>query len=105
MSAQAFTQDYHHRVFVHVFLFLSPYVIPAVLLGLEDEFCLVLIRLRPGLVEDFHGYMFCCYHNSRFKKLPKMVKYDILLSEVSYNVALMRSNQSEYATGFQTATF
>ena len=30
-------------VFVHVFLFLSPYVIPAVLLSLEDEFCLVLM--------------------------------------------------------------
>ena len=47
--------------------------------------------------------MFCCYHNSRFKKLPRMVRCDVLSSEVSYNVALTRSNQREYATSFQTA--
>ena len=39
-------------VFVHVFLFLLPYVTPAVLLSLEDEFCLVLMRLRLGLLME-----------------------------------------------------
>ena len=39
-------------VFVHVFLFLSPYVVPAVSLTLEDEFFLVLMRLRLGLLME-----------------------------------------------------
>ena len=48
-----YTGIVHHGViFLHVFLFLSPYVTPAVLLSLEDEFCLVLMRLRLGLLME-----------------------------------------------------
>ena len=39
-------------VLLHVFLFLSPYVTPAVLLSLEDEFCLVLMHLKLGLLME-----------------------------------------------------
>ena len=87
---------------MYAFLFISPYVTPAVLLSLEDEFCLVQLRLGL-LMEDLATRFAVTMHNSRFKKLPKMVKCDVLPSEVFYNVALTRSNQREYATSFQTA--
>ena len=39
-------------VFLHVYLFLSPYVKPVAPLTLEDEFLLVLVRLRLGSLLD-----------------------------------------------------